>query len=129
MSDQEAKPSTKDLGDKKEGEYTELIGQDSSEIHFTVKMTSHLKKLKESHYQRQGVTVNSLKCLFEGQRIADNPIPKELRIEGEDVIEVYQQQMGVIQRFKKFLEVTASLIFQGAVSEEGFGVDKSISIL
>ncbi|OBS72713.1 hypothetical protein A6R68_12717, partial [Neotoma lepida] len=51
----EAKPSTEDLGDKKEGEYIKLkvIGQDSSEIHFKVKMTTHLKKLKESYCQRQ----------------------------------------------------------------------------
>uniref|UniRef100_A0A2K6AVF0 Rad60/SUMO-like domain-containing protein n=1 Tax=Macaca nemestrina TaxID=9545 RepID=A0A2K6AVF0_MACNE len=55
MSDQEAKPLTEDLGDKKEGEYIKLkvIGQDSSEIHFKVKMTTHLKKLKESYCQRQ----------------------------------------------------------------------------
>ncbi|KAM5325645.1 small ubiquitin-related modifier 1 isoform 2-T2 [Glossophaga mutica] len=68
----EAKPSTEDLGDKKEGEYIKLkvIGQDSSEIHFKVKMTTHLKKLKESYCQRQ------------------------LGMEEEDVIEVYQEQTG-----------------------------------
>uniref|UniRef100_A0A8D2IMD9 Ubiquitin-like domain-containing protein n=1 Tax=Urocitellus parryii TaxID=9999 RepID=A0A8D2IMD9_UROPR len=66
MSHQKAKPSTEDLGDKK----------DSSEIHF--------KK----------VLMNSLKFLFEGQRIADNETPKELQMEEEDVIEVYQEQMG-----------------------------------
>ncbi|XP_049642774.1 small ubiquitin-related modifier 1-like [Suncus etruscus] len=55
MSDQEAKSSTEDLGDKKEGEYIKLkvIGQDSSKIHFKVKMTIHLKKLKDSYCQRQ----------------------------------------------------------------------------
>ncbi|XP_030795611.1 small ubiquitin-related modifier 1-like isoform X1 [Rhinopithecus roxellana] len=101
MSDQEAKPSTEGLGDKKEGEYIKLkvIGQDSSEIHFKVKMTTHLKKLKESYCQRQGVPVNSLRFLFEGQRIADNHTPKELGMEEEDVIEVYQEQTGVIQQF------------------------------
>ncbi|KAF3824222.1 hypothetical protein GH733_008507 [Mirounga leonina] len=79
---QEAKPSTEDLGDKKEGEYIKLkvIGQDSSEIHFKVKMTTHLKKLKESYCQRQGVPMNSLRFLFEGQRIADNHTPKEVSI-------------------------------------------------
>ncbi|CAD7686036.1 unnamed protein product [Nyctereutes procyonoides] len=93
---QEAKPSTEDLGDKKEGEYIKLkvIGQDSSEIHFKVKMTTHLKKLKESYCQRQGVPMNSLRFLFEGQRIADNHTPKELGMEEEDVIEVYQEQTG-----------------------------------
>ncbi|XP_037690963.1 small ubiquitin-related modifier 1-like [Choloepus didactylus] len=92
----EAKPSTEDLGDKKEGEYVKLkvTGQDSSEIHFKVKMTTHLKKLKESYCQRQEVAMISLRFLFEGQRIADNHTPKELGMEEEDVIEVYQEQIG-----------------------------------
>ncbi|XP_046946369.1 small ubiquitin-related modifier 1-like [Lynx rufus] len=73
MSDQEAKPSAEDLGDEKEGEYIKLqvIGQESSEIHFKVKMTTHLKRLKEEYCQTQGVPVNS-----------------------EDVIEVHQEQTG-----------------------------------
>uniref|UniRef100_A0A9L0RVX6 Rad60/SUMO-like domain-containing protein n=1 Tax=Equus caballus TaxID=9796 RepID=A0A9L0RVX6_HORSE len=56
MSDQEAKPSANDLGDKKEGESMKLkvTGQESGEIHFKVTMTTHLKKLKESYCQRQG---------------------------------------------------------------------------
>ncbi|KAF6734917.1 Small ubiquitin-related modifier 1 [Oryzias melastigma] len=68
--------------------------QDSSEIHFKVKMTTHLKKLKESYSQRQGVAASTLRFLFEGQRIADNQTPKELGMEDEDVIEVYQEQTG-----------------------------------
>uniref|UniRef100_A0AC11DRH8 Uncharacterized protein n=1 Tax=Ovis aries TaxID=9940 RepID=A0AC11DRH8_SHEEP len=71
-----------------------MSDQDSSEIHFKVKMTTHLKKLKESYCQRQGVPMNSLRFLFEGQRIADNHTPKELGMEEEDVIEVYQEQTG-----------------------------------
>uniref|UniRef100_A0AAY5KQ09 Small ubiquitin-related modifier n=1 Tax=Esox lucius TaxID=8010 RepID=A0AAY5KQ09_ESOLU len=67
---------------------------DNSEIHFKVKMTTHLKKLKESYSQRQGVPMNSLRFLFEGQRISDNQTPKELGMEDEDVIEVYQEQTG-----------------------------------
>uniref|UniRef100_A0A4W2EQE8 Rad60/SUMO-like domain-containing protein n=1 Tax=Bos indicus x Bos taurus TaxID=30522 RepID=A0A4W2EQE8_BOBOX len=61
LSDQEAKPSTEDLTGKKEGEYIKLkvTGQESSEIHFQVKMMTHFKKLKESHCQRQGAPVNS----------------------------------------------------------------------
>ncbi|XP_021565183.1 small ubiquitin-related modifier 1-like, partial [Carlito syrichta] len=96
MSDQEAKPSTEDLGDKKEGGYIKLqvIGQDSSGVHFKVKMTTHLKKLRETYCQRQRVPMNSLRFLFEGQRIADNHTPKELVMEEEDVIEIYQELTG-----------------------------------
>ncbi|KAG8004536.1 Small ubiquitin-related modifier 1 [Nibea albiflora] len=92
----ETKPTSQDGGDKKDGEYIKLkvIGQDSSEIHFKVKMTTHLKKLKESYSQRQGVPASTLRFLFEGQRIADNQTPKELGMEDEDVIEVYQEQTG-----------------------------------
>ncbi|XP_046903515.1 small ubiquitin-related modifier 1-like [Hypomesus transpacificus] len=98
MSDTESKPSRQDdAEDKKDGgEYIRLkvIGQDNSEIHFKVKMTTHLKKLKESYSQRQGVHMSSLRFLFEGQRISDNQTPKELGMEDEDVIEVYQEQTG-----------------------------------
>ncbi|XP_042162755.1 small ubiquitin-related modifier 1 isoform X3 [Oncorhynchus tshawytscha] len=68
----DTKPSGQDAGDQKDGEYIKLkvIGQDNSEIHFKVKMTTHLKKLKESYSQRQ------------------------LGMEDEDVIEVYQEQTG-----------------------------------
>uniref|UniRef100_A0A2K5DKW0 Small ubiquitin-related modifier n=1 Tax=Aotus nancymaae TaxID=37293 RepID=A0A2K5DKW0_AOTNA len=67
---------------------------DSSEIHFKVKMTTPLKKLKEWYCDRQGVPMNSLRFLFEGQRIADNHTPEELGMKEDDVIEVYQEQMG-----------------------------------
>ncbi|XP_070948740.1 small ubiquitin-related modifier 1-like [Macaca nemestrina] len=93
MSDQEAKPSTEDLGDKKETKYIKLkvIRQDSSEIHFKEKMTTHLKKLKELYCQRQSVPMNLLGFLFESQRSADNHISKELGVEEEDMIEAYQE--------------------------------------
>lgn len=42
----------------------------------------------------QGVPMNTLRFLFEGQRISDNQTPKELGMEDEDVIEVYQEQTG-----------------------------------
>ncbi|XP_037583188.1 small ubiquitin-related modifier 5 [Cebus imitator] len=96
MSDQEVKPSTEDLGDKIKNEdiKVKVIGQDSSEIHFKVKMTTPLKKLKESYCERQGVPVSSLRFLFEGQRIADNHTAEDLGMEEDGVIEVYQEQMG-----------------------------------
>uniref|UniRef100_A0A8C8WPE4 Rad60/SUMO-like domain-containing protein n=2 Tax=Panthera TaxID=9688 RepID=A0A8C8WPE4_PANLE len=64
MSDQEAKPSTEDLWDKKVGEHIKLkvIGQDSSEIQFKVKMTTHLNKLKTSYCQRQSMVSLKRKC-------------------------------------------------------------------
>ncbi|XP_035944172.1 small ubiquitin-related modifier 1-like isoform X1 [Halichoerus grypus] len=96
MQGQEAKPSNEDVGGKAAGEYIKLkvVGQDNSEVHFRVKMTTYMKKLKESYCQRQGVPVHTLRFLFHGQRIADNHTAKELVMEEDDVIEVYHEQTG-----------------------------------
>uniref|UniRef100_A0A8C8UFE4 Ubiquitin-like domain-containing protein n=1 Tax=Peromyscus maniculatus bairdii TaxID=230844 RepID=A0A8C8UFE4_PERMB len=51
-------------------------------------VTSHIKY---HHSQRQRVPMNSLRFLFEGQRITDNRTQKELGME-ENVVEVYQDQ-------------------------------------
>ncbi|ELR50155.1 Small ubiquitin-related modifier 1 [Bos mutus] len=109
---QEAKPSTEDLGDKKEGEYIKLkvIGQDSSEIHFKVKMTTHLKKLKESYCQRQGVPMNSLRFLFEGQRIADNHTPKELVKNPPAVRETWVPSLGWEDPLEKGMATYSSIL-------------------
>lgn len=87
MSDEETKPSSEILETKKEEVIkVKVIAQDGNEIHFKVKMTMQFKKLKESYCQRQGVPLNSLKFLFEGQKIADNHTPEELEMEEDDVI-------------------------------------------
>lgn len=68
--------------------------QDNSEVHFKIKKTTQLKKLKQAYADRQGVALNSLRFLFDGQRIADDMSPKQLEMEEGDCIEVYQEQTG-----------------------------------
>ncbi|XP_053201302.1 small ubiquitin-related modifier-like [Panonychus citri] len=77
-------------------EYIKLkvVGQDSNEIHFRVKMTTAMGKLKKSYSERVGVPVTSLRFLFDGRRINDTDTPKQLEMENDDVIEVYQEQSG-----------------------------------
>lgn len=41
-----------------------------------------------------GVSVNTLRFLFDGRRINDEDTPKSLEMEEDDVIEVYQEQVG-----------------------------------
>merc|ERR1712149_31019 len=84
---------------KPEGEGNEyiklkVVGQDSNEIHFRVKMTTQMGKLKKSYSERVGVPVASLRFLFDGRRINDEETPKALEMENDDVIEVYQEQTG-----------------------------------
>ncbi|CAF3349396.1 unnamed protein product [Rotaria socialis] len=77
-------------------EYIKLrvVGQDNSEVHFKVKMTTSMGKLKKSYAERQGVTVSSLRFLFDGKRINDDETPKLLEMEDNDTIDVYQEQVG-----------------------------------
>merc|ERR1711953_853261 len=86
---------------KDEAEYIKLkvVGQDSNEIHFRVKMSTNMGKLKKSYAERVGVPVSSLRFLFDGRRINDDETPKALEMEQDDVIEVYQEQTGGFLRF------------------------------
>ena len=71
-----------------------VVGQDSKEIHFSVKMSTPMGKLKKSYAERVGVPISSLRFLFDGRRINDDESPKALEMEQDDVIEVYQEQTG-----------------------------------
>jgi len=82
--------------ENKSDEYIKLkvVGQDNSEVHFKVKMTTNMGKLKKSYAERQGVSVATLRFLFDGKRINDDETPKQLEMEDNDTIEVYQEQVG-----------------------------------
>ncbi|CAM2726034.1 unnamed protein product [Rotaria socialis] len=72
--------------DNKTEEYIKLrvVGQDN------IKMTTSLGKLKKSYAERQA----TLRFLFDGKRINDDETPKQLEMEDNDTIEVYQEQVG-----------------------------------
>merc|ERR1712113_369351 len=82
------------MGDETEYIKLKVVGQDSNEIHFRVKQTTQMGKLKKSYSERVGVPVTSLRFLFDGLRINDDETPKALEMEQDDVIEVYQEQTG-----------------------------------
>ncbi|XP_055340177.1 LOW QUALITY PROTEIN: small ubiquitin-related modifier-like [Paramacrobiotus metropolitanus] len=102
MSDTEdTKPKASGAGDgdaKQEGsdEYIKLrvVAQDGNEVHFRVKASTALGKLKKSYADRMGVAVAALRFLFDGRRLEDNETPTGLEMENDDVIEVYQEQVG-----------------------------------
>merc|ERR1712169_175650 len=82
------------MGDETEYIKLKVVGQDSNEIHFRVKQTTQMGKLKKSYSERVGVPITSLRFLFDGRRINDDESPKALEMEQDDVIEVYQEQTG-----------------------------------
>lgn len=71
-----------------------VLGQDGNEVHFKVKMSTRMSKLKKSYSDRQGVPSASLRFLFDGRRLGDSETPKQLGMEDNDIIEIYQEQTG-----------------------------------
>lgn len=95
--DEDKGDTTADKCGKKEStEFIRLrvLGQDGSEVHFKVKMTTRMSKLKKSYSERQGMPPASLRFLFDGRRLGDSETPKQLGMEDNDVIEIYQEQTG-----------------------------------
>ncbi len=80
--------------DETEHVLLKVVGQDANEIHFRVKMSTRLGKLKNSYSERVGVPVSSLRFLFDGKRINDEETPEDLEMEQDNVIEVHQEQTG-----------------------------------
>lgn len=97
MADQstvDAKANIAGGGDNSEYIKLKVVSQDSSEIHFRVKFTTPMQKIKKSYSERVGVPVTSLRFLFDGKRINDTDTPKLLEMEEDDSIEVFQEQQG-----------------------------------
>jgi len=75
-------------------EYIQLKVMDDNkilnEIHFRVKQTTQMAKLKKSYSERSGVPLTSLIFLFKGHKIDDDATPKELKMEQDDIISVQE---------------------------------------
>lgn len=68
--------------EKKEGgEHINLkvVTQDGNEIYFKCKQTTPLQKLMHAFCNRQGVTMGSVRFLFDGNRINETQTPSQVR--------------------------------------------------
>jgi len=68
--------------------------QDGSEVVFKIKKHTSLKKLMDAYCSRQGQDANSVRFLFNGNRLQPDQTPKELDMEDNDVIDVVISQTG-----------------------------------
>ena len=78
------------------GDYIKLkvINQENAEVNFKVKLTTPMSKLKKSYGDRQGVSIDSFRFLFDGKRLADDDTPQSLEMEDGDVIDVFSEMIG-----------------------------------
>ncbi|KRZ95218.1 actin [Trichinella sp. T8] len=70
-----------------------VVSQDSTEVTFRVEMDMPLIKLMKAYSERAGIGLGS-GFVFDGSRLDDTKTPKELNMEENDMIDVYQQQYG-----------------------------------
>ena len=68
--------------------------QDGSEIFFKIKKSTQLKKLMEAYCQRQGLSNNQCRFIFDGERIKDDDTPQTLEMDNGDEIDVMVEQTG-----------------------------------
>ena len=70
------------------------VGEDGLEVHFGVKKTSPLGKLKRGYSKSKGVSIVTLRFFFDGYRIGDDDTAEVLGLTENDTIEVYSEQGG-----------------------------------
>ncbi|QPG77324.1 SUMO protein smt3 [Brettanomyces nanus] len=66
----------------------------SSEVFFKIKRTTPLKRLMDAFCKRQGKSIESLRFLYEGQRLTADSTPESLDMEDGDLIEAHREQVG-----------------------------------
>ncbi|RHZ72473.1 hypothetical protein Glove_242g127 [Diversispora epigaea] len=71
-----------------------VVGNDHNEMFFKIKRHTQLKKLMDAFCARQGKSLNSLRFLYDGERVRENQTPQELDMEDGDTIDVMVEQTG-----------------------------------
>ena len=71
-----------------------VVGPDGDEIHFRIKPTTLLSRVKRVYCERLSVDQNAVRFLYDGQRIKSNATPADLGLENNDVIDAIMEQVG-----------------------------------
>ncbi|PWZ01882.1 ubiquitin-like protein [Testicularia cyperi] len=91
MSDQEA-PQPKPEGNEQLN--IKVKDAEGNEVFFKVKRTTKLSKLKKAYAERMGKPENSVRFIFDGQRIGDNDSAESLGMDDQDEIDAMIEQLG-----------------------------------
>jgi small ubiquitin-related modifier len=59
----------------------QVVAQDGAEVHFKIKDSTLMKKVIDSYCQRQGLTANAVRFLFDGDRVRGEQTPKDIGLE------------------------------------------------
>jgi len=110
MSDSEAPETKPEVNEQKPEVKSEThinlkVSDNTSEIFFKIKRATPLKRLMEAFAKRQGKSLDSIRFLYEGQRVNAESTPDELDLEDGDVIEAHQEQVSPTQRLMQLIHL------------------------
>ena len=71
-----------------------VVSQSGDETVFKLKKTTPLKKMMNAYAERQGVSLISMKFLFDGARIQPESTPEQLKMTDGEQIDVVLEQTG-----------------------------------
>ncbi|KAF1966156.1 ubiquitin-like protein [Bimuria novae-zelandiae CBS 107.79] len=70
------------------------VTDNNNEVFFKIKRTTQLSKLMNAFCDRQGKNMQSVRFLFDGQRVQPTDNPDSLDMQDGDTLEVHQEQIG-----------------------------------
>jgi len=70
------------------------VTDNNNEVFFKIKRSTKLEKLMTAFCERQGKALNTVRFLFEGQRVQPGDTPDTLEMADGDTLEVHQEQVG-----------------------------------
>ncbi|KAI8378050.1 ubiquitin-related domain-containing protein [Radiomyces spectabilis] len=94
MADTDSKIEKKEPTTSTEHINLKVVGSDNNEVFFKIKRTTQLKKLMDAYCDRQGKSPNSVRFLYDGNRVLPTHTPNELDMEDGDTIDVMVEQIG-----------------------------------
>ena len=83
------------------------VVDDTNELSFKLKRNMPIKKVMDAYCKRNSKNRDSIKFLFDGNRLSDENTPESMEMEDGDVIDVVLEQIGgytVIDRLKMINE-------------------------
>ncbi|KAI9691776.1 MAG: hypothetical protein M1822_007848 [Bathelium mastoideum] len=70
------------------------VTDNNNEVFFKIKRTTQLKKLMDAFCERQGKRPDTVRFLFDGQRVNPSDNPESLDMQDGDTLEVHAEQIG-----------------------------------
>jgi len=71
-----------------------VLSSTGEEVFFKIKANTKLSKLQSAYATKVGKDVNTIRFLYDGQRINDDATPSSLGMEDNETIDVMVEQVG-----------------------------------